>query len=50
VILAAALLALAAMLEPLPAYTPPPPAQVKMLKARLAPIQHLSFAAGYEHC
>jgi len=50
VILATALLALAAVLEPLPAYTPPPPAQVEMLKARLAPIQHLSFAAGYEYC
>ena len=46
----AALLALALVLEPLPAYSPPAPAQVAMLKARLAPIQHLSFAARYEYC
>lgn len=44
------LVALAALMEPLPAYSPPPPEQVTMLKARLAPIQHLSFAARYEYC
>ena len=48
--LSLALLTLALLLEPLPAYTPPPAAEVEMLKARLAPIQHLSFAAGYEYC
>lgn len=49
-ILAFALFALAAVLEPLPAYTPPAPEEVEMLKARLGPIQHLSFAARYEYC
>jgi len=49
-ILPAALLALALALEPLPAHVPPPADEVAMLKARLAPIQHLSFAARYEYC
>ncbi|TDK42214.1 DUF4329 domain-containing protein [Antarcticimicrobium luteum] len=44
------LLLLALSLEPLPAYTPPDPGEVAMLKARLAPIQHLSFVARYEYC
>lgn len=49
-ILTAALVVLAIVLEPLPPYAPPSSAEIEMLKQRLAPIQHLSFAAGYEYC
>lgn len=33
-----------------PAYTPPPIQHVEMIKERFAPLQQLSFAAGYEYC
>lgn len=49
-ILSTALFVLALLLEPLPPYTPPDPAEVAMLRARMEPIQHLSFAARYEYC
>lgn len=45
-----ALLTLALILRPLPDYTPPGPVEIHMIKTRLAPLQHLSFAARYEYC
>lgn len=49
-ILSTVLLAVALLLEPLPPFTPPPADEAALLRARLAPIQHLSFAARYEYC
>lgn len=49
-ILSLVILSLALTLEPLPAYTPPGPAEIALVRARLAPLQHLSFAARYEYC
>ena len=43
-------LAMALALGPAPAFEPPPEAEVALVKARLTPLQHLSFAARYEYC
>lgn len=44
------LLFLSLAIRPDPGFAPPPPSEVEMVKARLAPLQHLSFAARYEYC
>lgn len=43
-------LAVAVALGPQPEYTPPPASDIALIKNRLAPLQHLSFAARYEYC